>query len=112
MKKDDVIMQEEVKEVKKKKKAKTIRGLCITCNNASSCSFRASEEDRLIYFCELFDCFVEAEELVEAAKIILETQPLNTGNGKLKGLCINCKKCMTCTFTRPDAGTWHCEEYE
>ena len=89
-----------------------IRGLCVTCNNAGTCSFRASDAHRLVWYCELFDCFVEVEEVVEAAKAILDSQPLEKGYGKYDGLCANCKNCLTCIFTKPEGGIWHCEEYE
>jgi len=31
---------------------------------------------------------------------------------KYKGLCKNCKKKETCILPKPEAGIWHCEEYE
>lgn len=94
------------------KKSKTIHGLCITCNNVSDCSFRASDADRVIWHCELFDCFVQVEELLDAAKAILESQPMDEGYSDFKGLCMNCMNCTTCTFPKPEGGIWHCEEYE
>jgi len=89
-----------------------IRGLCVTCNNASTCSFRASDAERLVWYCELFDCFVKVEEVLEAAKAILDSKPLEKGYNKFEGLCMNCARCTTCTFPKPDGGIWHCEEYE
>ncbi len=110
MKKEDFIMKKHADT--DTKQSKTIRGLCITCNNISDCSFRAIDANRLIWYCELFDCFVEVEKVVETAKAILGSQPLEKGYGKYEGLCANCKNCLTCIFTKPEGGIWHCEEYE
>ena len=110
MEKENFTTKEQV--VKDTKKSETIHGLCVTCNNVGTCSFRASDAERLIWYCELFDCFVEVEEVLEAAKAILASTPLEKGYGKYKGLCSNCKNCMTCIFTKPESGIWHCEEFE
>jgi len=33
------------------------------------------------------------------------------GNGRSKGLCVNCAYRDTCLLPRSEGGVWHCEKY-
>jgi hypothetical protein len=30
----------------------------------------------------------------------------------VRGLCVNCDKLHSCTYTKPEGGVWFCEEHE
>lgn len=87
-----------------------ISGLCSTCNNTPSCSFRLIDPKRLIWYCELFDYYVQVKEQIPKSKAILDSIP-ESKNTRFKGLCMNCEICDTCTYPKPESGIWHCEEY-
>ena len=93
-------------------------GLCATCSTASTCIFLRSAEEPILQ-CEEFDdrgpaapkpARYDADiELTrqrwESAALEIATLQTN------RGLCANCEHNATCTFDRPEAGVWHCEEY-
>ena len=89
----------------------TIRGLCLTCNNAKTCIFRISDVNRYIWYCELFDCYVQDEELPQTVTKTNVAEAEKDIYGNFEGLCMNCENRNTCTFPKPAGGIWHCEEY-
>lgn len=93
-----------------KKKSKANRGLCLTCNNAPTCIFYQRNGSRIVWYCELFDDYVPVQELQKPEKKV-ESKTEEKSKGKFKGLCVNCEDRDTCTFTKPEGGIWHCEEY-
>lgn len=87
-------------------------GLCSTCNNQSTCSYR-SRRGFDAQFCELFDNEVHIElAAAQRPTIRLEVAGRVHRESDLKGLCMNCEKASICGFPKPDSGVWHCEEYE
>ena len=93
-----------------KKKSKVNRGLCSTCNNSTTCIFYQRNGSRIVWFCELFDDYVPVQELQKPEKKVASKTEVKSKE-KFKGLCVNCEDRDTCTFTKPEGGIWHCEEY-
>jgi len=106
---------------KKKAPKKTVdtgrAGLCMTCNNASSCVYRSRRGYDALY-CELYDGYADAtvkgnghgdeDAVLASARAEAET----TSSGEYRGLCQNCIHRDTCKLAKPEGGIWHCEEYE
>jgi hypothetical protein len=87
------------------------KGLCVTCNEATTCSYAKNATAPVLY-CEMFDdSQPQSQEAVE--KVQTSTSPSETTvpDSDLKGLCVNCDNRHTCTFPKPEEGVWHCEEY-
>ena len=84
-------------------------GLCSTCNNAATCTYRALRGGDAL-FCEMFDDYVPEPSLrltaAVAAAVPEDFQPL-----PFAGLCVNCESRNTCQWARSEGGVWHCEEY-
>ncbi|HEB83500.1 MAG TPA: hypothetical protein ENI92_00720 [Bacteroidetes bacterium] len=90
-----------------------LKGLCMTCNHAGTCSYLA-RADGPIWHCEEFDDSGPAgNESANPVPPALEAdpQPAGTNEGPL-GICSNCAHLADCTFPKPPGGVWYCEEYE
>jgi hypothetical protein len=87
-------------------------GECVFCKWGGSCTL-TQHRDRPVWFCEEFD---QADVLPDrtpayrpqAAQIAADQQSASAGT---EGLCADCEKRPTCTFTKLEGGVWHCEEY-
>ncbi|MGB2866669.1 MAG: hypothetical protein WBC05_25285 [Sedimentisphaerales bacterium] len=87
-------------------------GLCISCRNASSCTF-PRDPAKPAFYCEEFE--------IETTVSIIppeKEQPLARGPAAVDkdstgfvGLCSDCEGRQTCTFPKSEGGVWHCEEY-
>ena len=90
------------------------QGICSTCNNASTCTYLKKAKQPVLQ-CEEYDGYAPSQEKAYK-KGILPTDVLSGVNekesGKFKGLCVDCENRKTCTFEKPEAGVWHCEEYK
>ncbi len=89
------------------------KGLCATCNEASSCVY-AKNAQRPVLYCEMFDDSSRSQETVIVDKAVKSPSEPAVQSGEhttFKGLCINCDNRKTCTFPQPEGGVWHCEEY-
>lgn len=92
-------------------------GLCLTCNNASHCQYRAARGNALL-FCEMFDSYIEpvrrgngdGMRLSDNPTAQLADSPETTSRDA--GLCVNCRHLEHCMHPRPAGGIWHCEDYE
>ena len=90
-------------------------GLCMTCNNAPDCYYRARRGPAL--FCELFDGYAlpaERKISVKAPAPADSSAPRRAAaeeTAKYTGLCVNCENRRTCALPKPAGGVWHCEEY-
>jgi len=106
--------REKVDSVSKKTEYK---GLCSTCNNASSCIYPRDSKQPVLQ-CEEFDGYAAPPERTTVGAILAKTgSQIPTGVEekdavKYKGLCVNCENRKTCTFPKSEEGVWHCEEYE
>ncbi len=91
-----------------------LRGLCLTCRNASDCAF-PRETARPVWQCEEFAGDGKVPEKISMEGII----PSRTGwveveatPGAGMGLCKNCANRQDCRYPKPEGGVWRCEEYE
>jgi hypothetical protein len=89
-------------------------GLCVNCVNANTCTY-PRELNRPVLQCEEFDCYEIPVEKTTVDRILaIASSQVSSGIEEsvgLKGLCVNCENRKTCTFPKPAAGVWHCEEY-
>lgn len=89
--------------------AEEIKGLCATCNAASSCAIRI-DSVKPIWFCEEFDNYV-----VVADRTPKQAPPRHEAaakpNGGAEGLCSNCATRQSCSYRTPGAEIWFCEDY-
>jgi hypothetical protein len=91
-------------------------GLCMTCNNAPTCYYRARRGPAL--FCELFDDYAppveraRSEPALPSADSSPAPRAAEQEASKYTGLCVNCRHRATCAHPRPTGGVWHCEDYE
>ena len=89
-------------------------GLCSSCKNASSCTFRR-EADKPVLYCEEFE-IEEASFIKTPAKKQLPAAgsagATEKDSSKFIGLCSDCENRRTCIFPKPEGGVWHCEEYQ
>lgn len=92
--------------------ATKVIGLCITCNNVSTCVHRRRHKQP-VWYCEEFDNYLPPKEdlvlIMKDDEFLGEQQKETNG---LSGLCSNCENRDTCTYQKPESGVWHCEEYE
>ena len=88
-------------------------GLCLTCNNAPSCYYRATRGPAL--FCELFDDYVPPvrEAADSRASVAHSSAPVTSDEETTSyvGLCMNCENRLSCRHPKPVGGIWHCENY-
>ena len=90
-------------------------GLCLTCNNAANCTYRARRGFDAL-FCEMFDDYVPTPNGKKANRNEQPTQAASRKAAKpaqlyAKGLCSTCENRDCCAFPRPEGGIWHCEEF-
>ena len=93
------------------------QGLCMTCNNAPTCFYRATRGPGL--FCEMFDDYVPPPVVRPVKRKAPRSSDMATALGATKqddsaysGLCMNCDHRGTCKQPKPSWGVWHCENYE
>ena len=86
------------------------RGICCTCNNASTCTYSKNFELPVLQ-CEDFDDYTPTLEKMHE-RDILSPIDIKYENSSYKGLCSNCENYEGCTSFKPEGGIWHCEEYK
>jgi hypothetical protein len=86
------------------------QGLCMNCANSQDCALVSIITAALgVRFCEEY----ETVQLAADASSPERTSPGSiprTHSGML-GLCGNCDHYPGCTYPKPAAGVWHCEDY-
>ena len=91
-------------------------GLCMTCNNAPGCYYRARRGPAL--FCEMFDNYMPPVERINSAQAsplvdsAVAPRAPEKQVSKYAGLCMNCDHRQACAYPKPEGGIWHCEDYE
>ena len=92
---------------------RSFQGLCLTCQNASECTF-PRDSARPVWQCEEFTGDERSPERISVEGCI----PSRTGLieaerdlGAWIGLCKNCANRQDCGYPKPDGGVWRCEEY-
>ena len=92
-------------------------GLCLTCNNAPHCQYRATRGNAL-WFCEMFDTYVEPVRRGNGDGLGLTSNPTSRladcaeAHATHAGLCVNCRHLEQCMHSKATGGVWHCEDYE
>jgi hypothetical protein len=93
-------------------------GICSACDDFAICKLRRKNQ-KPIFFCEEFKSAVSASR--RDGPTVSASNPTETDTviekpegcrSSYVGLCRTCKKLLTCTFTKPGGGTWHCPAYE
>lgn len=89
-----------------------LEGLCSTCNHNADCIYIGSDKPTILQ-CEEFDGYVQPMTAgkMSVEKTDAEVEP-SAPAGRSMGLCMNCDNRASCTLPMPEAGVWHCEEYE
>ena len=87
-------------------------GLCMSCRNASSCTFPRNPA-RPAFYCEEFE-IEPAVSVVPPPKEQSSVTDRFTDKDSTKfiGLCSDCEGRENCTFPKPEGGIWRCEEYQ
>jgi len=91
-------------------------GLCSACKYSLRCTLTKSPGQG-IQFCEEYEGGGGPHPGGKAGGCAGPAKPRGTdakpgASGAVLGLCGNCSNRDTCRFPRPDAGVWHCEEYQ
>ena len=88
-------------------------GLCLTCKNASSCTF-PRDPVKPAFYCEEFEIESTVSIIPPEKERLLETDSAaakEKDTTRFVGLCSDCENRQTCVFPIPEGGVWHCEEY-
>lgn len=88
------------------------RGLCINCENNSTCVFSIRNQE------SVFEC--EEYAVTDAIHVDSPLDGENTGKSMARisekdarmGLCCNCDARQSCRKSENEGGVWHCEEYQ
>ena len=90
---------------------KNNQGLCLTCMHLNKCVLTAENVvTGGVQFCEEYQT-VCLDPVVVTDKKTSQSKTKRTSSGIL-GLCCNCSHYSYCSFPKPEAGVWHCEEYQ
>ncbi len=91
------------------------QGLCLTCQNASECTF-PRDSARPVLQCEEFgDILGRSPEKVSPEGSRPPGTALSQAESELGtwiGLCKNCENRKDCRYPKPEGGIWRCEEYD
>ncbi len=87
-------------------------GLCMSCRNASSCTF-LRDPAKPAFYCEEFEIETTVSIIPPEKEQPLATGPaaIDKDSTRFVGLCSDCEGRQTCTFPKSEGGVWHCEEY-
>ena len=88
-------------------------GLCISCRNASSCTF-PRDPAKPAFYCEEFEIETTVSTVHHEKRrpLARDSSAVNDReSSEFIGLCSDCEGCQTCVFFKPEGGVWHCEEY-
>lgn len=99
-------------------KPKQPHGLCLSCRNASDCTY-SRNPDIAVLQCEEFEgeTALRRRSPLPLIPSVRKTSVSALLKGpqedphRAKGLCSLCEGLETCTFPKPEGGVWHCEEY-
>ncbi len=88
-------------------------GLCMSCRNASSCTF-PRDPAKPAYYCEEFEIETPPSIMSPGKEQPLATGPdaIDKDSMKFIGLCSDCESRKSCAFPKPEGGVWRCEGYQ
>jgi hypothetical protein len=89
-----------------------VAGICPTCLHSGRCHLSSRGGDGPTHSCEEFEpgSASGAPSAALAAARSGEPAAEAAPEGPL-GLCAGCSRQETCSYTRPEGGVWHCEDY-
>lgn len=87
-------------------------GLCMSCRNASVCTF-PRDPAMPAFYCEQFeiDTPVSVITAEQEQPFVMGSADIDKDSSRLVGLCIDCEGRKNCSFPKSEGGVWHCEEY-
>jgi hypothetical protein len=87
-------------------------GLCMSCRNASVCTF-PRDPAMPAFYCEEFEIETPVSDITAEKRQPFVTVPAagKKDSSGLAGLCIDCEGRKNCSFPKSEGGVWHCEEY-
>ncbi|KUG23944.1 hypothetical protein ASZ90_006242 [hydrocarbon metagenome] len=84
-------------------------GICLTCAHFSKCALKHEKRAPIgIQYCEEYQTVCLEPVVVTYEKPKKMKQPPSG----ILGLCSNCVHYSYCSFPKPEAGIWHCEDYQ
>lgn len=89
---------------------KNKQGICLTCAHFTRCVLRSADcSTEGIQYCEEYQtvCLAPVVLTNEKPKKMLRQAPSG-----ILGLCSDCNHYPYCSFPKPEAGVWHCEDYQ
>lgn len=93
--------------------------ICQTCIHVSDCVHyqHRQNQGKAIFHCENFDNKPVLQVVENEIHYKEDSRPqpskpsISFIQGRMKGLCMNCEKRVSCKYPIRDGGVWHCEEY-
>ena len=92
------------------------RGLCTTCRRVGDCRYE-NASGRPVLHCEEYEGNPPALETLSASRVGPSERLVASAAGTeadcpaVVGLCKTCQLSESCTYSRPEGGVWHCDEY-
>lgn len=83
----------------------------MNCTKSSDCALVSKKSALLgVRFCEEYETLLLAADEPPGEQTSPSVAP-RTHAGAL-GLCSNCDHYPVCSYPKPEAGVWHCEDYQ
>lgn len=86
------------------------QGICVTCVYSPKCALTPVKRfSNGIQFCEEYETVHPA--VANSSRGRLSKRFVQWYRSEILGLCSNCAHYPGCSFPKPEAGVWHCEDY-
>jgi hypothetical protein len=86
-------------------------GICLTCAHTPKCALTSENcASNGTHFCEEYETFPLAADSRSKVRPSKRVNPQY--HPGILGLCSNCAHYPYCSFPKPEAGVWHCEDYQ
>ena len=93
------------------------RGICAACQHDSDCTY-LRDFDHPPLQCEQFEMFLPTPDVASPRAVSKPKRmegirsPKDSPPPRSLGLCSSCIHQASCTYSKPEGGVWHCEEYQ
>jgi hypothetical protein len=97
--------------------ATVTRGICAVCQHDSDCTY-LRDFDHPPLQCEQFEMFLPTPDVASLRTVSKPKRmegirsPKDSPPPRSLGLCSSCIHQASCTYSKPEGGVWHCEEYQ